>query len=234
MSSTFLRESARFNGGDRRFGRRRRPRCLGEDERETICAAAVRIAKHVCYEGAGTIEFLFDDETREFFFIEMNTRIQVEHPVSEMITGIDIVTEMIKIAGGSGLTIEQGDVIRRGHAIECRINAEDPSNGFRPAPGEIQKLAVPQGEHVRFDCGIYEGYIVPPFYDSLLGKLVVWGKTRNEALLRLQTALAQMHVEGIPTTIALHQALVADPEMRTGHVHTRWLEQWLDHYQRVA
>jgi acetyl-CoA carboxylase biotin carboxylase subunit len=208
--------------------------CLREEERESVCTAAVKIAKHVSYKGAGTIEFLFDDETREFFFIETNTRIQVEHPVSEMITGIDIVKEMIKVAGGSSLTIAQGDVTRRGHAIECRINAEDPTNNFRPAPGEIQKLVVPQGEHVRFDCGIYEGYTVPPFYDSLLGKLVVWGGTRDEALVRLEKALAQMSVEGIPTTIALHQALVGDPEVRMGRVHTRWLEQWLEHHQRVA
>jgi acetyl-CoA carboxylase biotin carboxylase subunit len=208
--------------------------CLREEERETVCSAAVKIAKHVGYKGAGTIEFLFDDETREFFFIEMNTRIQVEHPVSEMITGIDIVKEMIKVAGGSTLTIAQADVTRRGHAIECRINAEDPANNFRPAPGEIQKLSVPQGEHVRFDCGIYEGYTVPPFYDSLLGKLVVWGGTRDEALARLEKALAQMSVEGIPTTIALHRALVGDAEVRMGRVHTRWLEQWLERHQRVA
>ncbi|KMO26454.1 acetyl-CoA carboxylase, partial [Methylobacterium indicum] len=186
------------------------------------------LAKAVGYRGAGTLEYLYDAGTGEFFFIEMNTRIQVEHPVTEMITGIDLVREMIRIAGGEPLRFSQGDVRPRGHAIEVRINAEDPGQGFRPAPGTVTALSLPGGPGVRVDTMLYPGYAVPPFYDSLLAKLVVHDETREGALARLGRALGEMSVEGLPTTAGLHRALLADPAVRAGDVHTRWLEAWLD------
>ncbi|RYG41553.1 acetyl-CoA carboxylase biotin carboxylase subunit, partial [bacterium] len=164
----------------------------------------------------------------EFYFIEVNTRIQVEHPVTEMITGIDLVQEMIRIAGGAKLSIRQEDVKVRGHAIECRINAEDPAKGFLPGPGTVEALRVPEGEGVRFDNMLYEGYTVPPFYDSLLGKLIVWGETREACIARLAAALDQFEIRGLKTTIPLHQALAADPSVASGDVHTRFLEPWLE------
>ena len=196
--------------------------------REALCASAVRLAEACRYRGAGTLEYLYDDETEAFFFIEMNTRIQVEHPVTEMVTGIDLVEEMIRIAGGEPLRHRQADIAPRGHAIEVRINAEDPARGFLPCPGTVTSLAVPGGFGVRFDTMLYPGYAVPPFYDSLLGKLVVWDGTREGALARLGAALAELRVEGIPTTAALHAALVRDPDVAVGRVHTRWLETWLE------
>jgi acetyl-CoA carboxylase biotin carboxylase subunit len=202
--------------------------CLAPDVREALCASAVRLAQSVGYRGAGTLEYLYDATSGEFFFIEMNTRIQVEHPVSEMITGIDLVREMIKIAGGEKLSLTQDQVRLSGHAIEVRINAEDPTKGFLPAPGAISALTVPGGMGVRFDTMLYAGYAVPPFYDSLLGKLVVWDVTREAAIKRLIRALGELKVEGVPTTAALHLALAADPDVRAGDVHTRWLEGWLE------
>ncbi|MDQ0475196.1 acetyl-CoA carboxylase biotin carboxylase subunit [Labrys wisconsinensis] len=201
---------------------------LPADIREELCASAVRLAASVGYRGAGTLEYLYDDDSREVFFIEMNTRIQVEHPVTEMITGIDLVRAMIRIAGGEPLALAQGDIRATGHAIEVRINAEDPSRGFLPAPGTISTLTVPGGMGVRFDTMLTQGYAVPPFYDSLLGKLVVWDDTREAALARLTRALGELRVEGVPTTAPLHAALAADPAVRAGAVHTRWLEAWLD------
>ncbi|MDB5516663.1 MAG: accC 2, partial [Tardiphaga sp.] len=195
--------------------------------REKLCASAVRLAKSVGYRGAGTLEYLYDADRGDFFFIEMNTRIQVEHPVSEMITGIDLVREMIRVAGGEKLSLSQDQVGINGHAIEVRINAEDPAKDFMPAPGVITALAVPGGMGVRFDTMLYQGYSVPPFYDSLLGKLIVWDMTRNAAIRRLERALGELKVEGVPTTAALHLALAADPQVRAGEVHTRWLEDWL-------
>jgi acetyl-CoA carboxylase biotin carboxylase subunit len=202
--------------------------CLAPAVREELCASAVALAKSVGYRGAGTLEYLYDDETGEFFFIEMNTRIQVEHPVTEMVTGIDLVREMIRIAGGAPLGIRQEDVRLRGHAIEVRLNAEDPSRNFMPAPGTITAFSAPGGLGVRFDGMIYPGYAVPPFYDSLLAKLIVWDDTRAAALARLERALGETVIEGVPTTQALHRALVADPAVRAGDVHTRWLEAWLE------
>ncbi|CAN7697294.1 acetyl-CoA carboxylase biotin carboxylase subunit [Rhizobium sp. LjRoot254] len=201
---------------------------LPEKARQELCASAVRLAKGVNYRGAGTVEYLYDDESGEFYFIEVNTRIQVEHPVTEMITGIDLVQEMIRIAGGAKLSIRQEDVMVHGHAIECRINAEDPARGFLPGPGTIEKLDVPEGEGVRFDTMLYEGYTVPPFYDSLLGKLIVWGETREACIGRLADALDNFTIRGLPTTIPLHQALAADPSVASGDVHTRFLEPWLE------
>jgi acetyl-CoA carboxylase biotin carboxylase subunit len=202
--------------------------CLTPAMRAALCAAAVRLAQAIGYRGAGTVEFLLDEARGDFFFIEMNTRIQVEHPVTEMVTGIDIVREMIRIAGGEGLRFGQDAIRFSGHAIECRINAEDPSRDFQPAPGLVQQLRVPGGPGVRFDTMLYPGYTVPPFYDSLLGKLIVCNESREAALRRLARALAELEVAGIATTIKLHRKLAVHPDIAANAVHTRWLEAWLD------
>ncbi|HWL68917.1 MAG TPA: acetyl-CoA carboxylase biotin carboxylase subunit [Geminicoccus sp.] len=201
---------------------------LDEATREELCASAVRLARHVGYRGAGTLEYLYDENRRAFYFIEMNTRIQVEHPVSEMVTGLDLVAAMIEIARGKPLPVTQDQVRLSGHAIECRINAEDPARNFMPGPGTISGLRVPEGPGLRFDSHLFEGYLVPPFYDSLLGKLIVHGSDRTEALARLTGALDGLAVEGVPTTRALHQALAADPEVRAGRFDTNFLERWLE------
>ena len=201
---------------------------LPADVREKLCASAVALAREVKYRGAGTVEYLYDEDAQEFYFIEVNTRIQVEHPVTEMITGIDLVQEMIKVCGGASLSVKQEDIKVHGHAIECRINAEDPAKGFMPAPGLVTTLKVPEGEGIRFDTMLYEGYTVPPFYDSLLGKLIVWAETRDACLARLKTALEGLVVEGVPTTIPLHLALATDDHVRRGDFHTRFLEPWLE------
>ncbi|WP_275784511.1 acetyl-CoA carboxylase biotin carboxylase subunit [Pararhizobium gei] len=201
---------------------------LPADIREKLCASAVALARAVKYRGAGTVEYLYDEDAGAFYFIEVNTRIQVEHPVTEMITGIDLVQEMFRVAGGAALSIRQEDVRVSGHAIECRINAEDPARGFMPAPGRIGTLEIPEGEGVRFDTMLYEGYTVPPFYDSLLGKLIVHADTREACLDRLKTALEGLKVEGLATTIPLHLALVDDDNVRRGDYHTRFLETWLE------
>lgn len=201
---------------------------LPENLRQELCASAVALAREVNYRGAGTVEYLYDEVSGEFYFIEVNTRIQVEHPVTEMITGIDLVQEMIKVAGGAKLSVRQEDIRVTGHAIECRINAEDPARGFLPGPGTIETLGVPTGEGVRFDTMLYEGYTVPPFYDSLLGKLIVWGETRDACIARLADALDNLKIRGLATTIPLHQALAADPSVASGDVHTRFLEPWLE------
>jgi len=196
--------------------------------REKLCDSAVALAREVGYRGAGTVEYLYDEISQEFYFIEVNTRIQVEHPVTEMITGIDLVQEMIKVAGGAPLSIAQSEVTVRGHAMECRINAEDPLRNFMPAPGRIETLRVPQGEGIRFDTMLYEGYTIPPFYDSLVGKLIVWAETRDACLDRLKTALEGLTITGIATTVPLHLALANDPDVRRGAFHTRFLETWLE------
>ncbi len=195
--------------------------------RHALCTSAVRLAEACHYRGAGTLEYLYDDATGEFFFIEMNTRIQVEHPVTEMVTGFDLVRAMLRIAGGEKLGLNQADVPLRGHAIEVRINAEDPARDFAPAPGTVAGLMVPGGVGTRFDTLLYPGYTVPPFYDSLLGKLVVWDETREAALARLRRALSELRVDGLVTTASLHAALARDPAILAGDVHTRWLEDWL-------
>ena len=201
---------------------------LPEEIRQKLCASAVALAEAVHYRGAGTLEYLYDDETHEFYFIEMNTRIQVEHPVTEFVTGIDLVREMILVAGGEKLRMRQDDVHRAGHAIEVRINAEDPGRNFMPAPGTVSGLHIPGGNGVRFDSLLYAGYTIPPFYDSLLGKLIVWDETRPAALKRLKRALAELEIAGVRTTKVLHQALADDPEVMAGRFDTRWLERWLD------
>ena len=201
---------------------------LPQAVREKLCDSAVALAEAVNYRGAGTIEYLYDDQTHNFYFLEMNTRIQVEHPVTEMITGIDLVREMIRIAGGESLRYAQNDVRMGGHAIEVRINAEDPAKNFMPFPGAVDSLSVPGGPGTRFDTMLYAGYQVPPFYDSLLGKLIVWDETRDAAIGRMARALNELHVGGIKTTKPLHQLLAADPAVRQAQFHTRWLEPWLD------
>ncbi len=187
-----------------------------------VCANAMR---EMNYKSAGTIEFLYDDG--KFYFIEMNTRIQVEHPVTEMVTGLDLVNEQIKIAAGSPLTIAQSDVVLSGHAIECRINAEDPKT-FRPSPGKIAYYHPPGGLGVRVDSAAYAGYAIPPYYDSLIGKLIVHGRTRDEALLRLRRALDEFIVDGIETTIPLFRDLVRNPEIQNGIYDIHWLEHYLE------
>jgi acetyl-CoA carboxylase biotin carboxylase subunit len=173
------------------------------------------------------LEYLYDERSHEFYFLEMNTRIQVEHPVTEMITGIDLVREMIRIAGGERLRIRQDQVLMSGHSIEVRINAEDPAKGFMPSPGTVTALNVPGGKGVRFDSMLYPGYTVPPFYDSLLGKLIVHDEDRACAIRRLDCALGELNVEGLATTKPLHQALARDPDVQAGRFHTAWLEPWL-------
>jgi acetyl-CoA carboxylase biotin carboxylase subunit len=195
--------------------------------RGLLCASAVALAKAVNYRGAGTLEYLYDDRSHEFYFLEMNTRIQVEHPVTEMVTGIDLMVEMIRIAGGEPLRIRQDEVRVKGHAIEVRINAEDPAKGFLPNPGTVSALSIPGGEGVRFDSMLYAGYTVPPFYDSLLGKLIVHDQDRPNAIARLDRALAELEVDGLATTKSLHQALARDPDVQAGRFHTAWLEPWL-------
>jgi acetyl-CoA carboxylase, biotin carboxylase subunit len=200
---------------------------IDAEVRQRLCAAAVALATAVNYRGAGTLEFLYDHRARAFYFLEMNTRIQVEHPVTEFITGIDLVREMIRIAGGEPLRFQQNDVRMSGHAIEVRINAEDPAANFAPFPGTVSDLRVPGGHGVRFDSMLYTGYSVPPFYDSLLGKLIVWDEDRKSALERLKGALGELVVEGVKTTKPLHQALVRDADVREGEFDTGWLERWL-------
>ncbi len=201
---------------------------LSDRVREELCASAVRLAREVGYSGAGTVEYLYDDEADRFYFIEMNTRIQVEHPVTEMITGVDLVAEMLRIAGGEKLRLKQSDIAVRGHAIEVRLNAEDPVNNFAPFPGTVTGLRLPGGPGVRFDSMLYAGYQVPPFYDSLLAKLIVHAEDRDGAITRLTRALGELHIDGMKTTKPLFLALADDPGVRVGAVHTRWLEGWLD------
>jgi acetyl-CoA carboxylase, biotin carboxylase subunit len=196
--------------------------------RAKLCASAVALAQSVQYSGAGTLEYLYDDASGDFYFIEMNTRIQVEHPVTEFITGIDLVREMLRIAGGEKLRLKQGDIMPRGHAIEVRINAEDPAQNFMPSPGTVTTLGIPGGNGVRFDTLLYQGYAIPPFYDSLLGKLIVWDEDRQGAIARLVRALHELEIAGVKTTRSLHLALAADPAVGAAQFHTRWLEGWLE------
>jgi acetyl-CoA carboxylase, biotin carboxylase subunit len=201
---------------------------LPQEVREKLCVSAVALAKAAGYRGAGTIEYLYDGTTHDYYFLEMNTRIQVEHPVTEMITGLDLVREMIRIAGGEPLRYTQNDVRMKGHAIEVRINAEDPVRNFMPFPGTVTSLRLPGGPGTRFDTMLYQGYQVPPFYDSLLGKLIVWDETRAAAIGRMKRALDELDVGGLKTTKPLHQLLADDASVRGGDFHTRWLESWLE------
>jgi acetyl-CoA carboxylase biotin carboxylase subunit len=188
--------------------------------------AAVRLARTVGYVNAGTCEFLVDTDDR-FYFIEVNARIQVEHPVTEMVTGIDLVQQQIRIAAGEPLPFQQEDIVHQGHAIECRINSEDPDNDFRPSPGRITEIRVPGGPGVRWDSHVQAGYSVPPNYDSLLGKLIVHAPSRPEALARMRRALDELMIEGVMTTIPLHRKILRERDFIEGKVDTTWVERML-------
>ena len=193
-------------------------------ERDRMGGIVAKAMADMGYRGAGTIEFLW--ENGEFYFIEMNTRLQVEHPVTEAITGLDLVREQIRVAEGHPLSVAQEDLRFTGHAIECRINAEDPMT-FAPSPGTVTHYHPPGGMHVRVDSGLYAGYRVPPYYDSMIAKLIVYGRTRQGCLMRLRRALEEFVVEGVMTTIPLHRALLDDPEFQQGDYTIKWLEEWL-------
>jgi acetyl-CoA carboxylase biotin carboxylase subunit len=190
------------------------------------CAAA---CKRIGYRGAGTFEFLYQDG--EFYFIEMNTRVQLEHPVTEFTTGIDIVRTQIEVAAGMKLPFTQRQIEMKGHAIECRINAEDPFN-FVPSPGKITGWHAPGGPGVRVDSHVYHNYTVPPHYDSMVGKVIVYGDTREQALARMRTALSEMVVEGIKTNIPLHREIMNDASFIAGGTNIHYLEHWLKHHER--
>jgi acetyl-CoA carboxylase biotin carboxylase subunit len=197
---------------------------LNSSSRDVIGETVAKAMREIGYLGVGTVEFLHEDG--KFYFIEMNTRIQVEHPVTEMITDIDLIFEQIRVAAGSSLAIKQSDVKFHGHAIECRINAENPIS-FRPSPGKILHYHPPGGLGVRIDSAVYQGYTIPPYYDSLVGKLIVHGKTRTECLMRLKRALDEVVVDGIETTLPLFRALVRETDIIDGNYHIHWLEQFL-------
>ncbi|MBJ6121917.1 acetyl-CoA carboxylase biotin carboxylase subunit [Sphingomonas mollis] len=194
------------------------------EERSRMGGIVAKAMADMGYRGAGTIEFLW--EAGEFYFIEMNTRLQVEHPVTEMITGIDLVREQIRVAEGHPLSVTQDEVRFSGHAIECRINAEDPRT-FMPSPGKVTQFHAPGGMHVRVDSGLYAGYKVPPYYDSMIAKLIVYGTTRERCIARLRRALEEFVIEGMKTTIPLHRDLIEDPEFQAGSYTIKWLEEWL-------
>jgi acetyl-CoA carboxylase, biotin carboxylase subunit len=197
---------------------------LSTEERNRMGEICAKAMADMGYRGAGTIEFLW--ENGEFYFIEMNTRLQVEHPVTEMITGIDLVREQIRVAEGKPLSVTQDEVTFTGHAVECRINAEDPKT-FMPSPGTVSWYHPPGGLYVRVDSGLYHGYKVPPYYDSMIAKLIVYGNTREGCLMRLRRALGEFVIEGMKTTIPLHQKLLEDPEFQNGDYTIKWLEEWL-------
>lgn len=199
---------------------------LQDSTREAITSAAVRLARHVDYCNAGTVEFLVDSD-ENFYFIEMNTRVQVEHPITEMITGIDIVAEQLRIAGGRPLSITQDEVRLNGTSVELRVNAEDPDRDFTPTPGDIAEFELPGGPGVRIDTGMAQGDKISPFYDSLIAKLVCWGADRQQAYARARQALEEFHISGVASTLDLHKRLVLAEELREGPVHVNWLEQWL-------
>jgi len=198
---------------------------ISSDQRERMGGIVAKAMADMGYRGAGTIEFLY--ENGEFYFIEMNTRLQVEHPVTEMISGIDLVREQIRVAQRQGLSVTQDQVHLHGHAIECRINAEDPRT-FTPSPGLVKNFVAPGGMHVRVDSGLYAGYKVPPYYDSMIAKLIVYGTTRERCIMRLKRALDEFVVEGMKTTVPLHQRIVRDPEFLAGDYTIKWLEAWLE------
>ena len=199
---------------------------LDEDLRQQMGSAAVRAAQSINYVGAGTVEFLVD-RNGAFYFMEMNTRIQVEHPVTEMVTGIDLIAEQIRVAQGDRLSFAQEDIQLRGHSIECRINAEDPDHNFRPNPGKISGYLAPGGLGVRMDSHVYTDYEIPPYYDSLIGKLIVWGPDRATAIRRMQRALRECAITGLPTTIGFHQRVMEHPQFIKGEVYTDFVPSML-------
>ena len=193
---------------------------------QDLRGAGVRFAEHLDYRGAGTVEFLVDVERGEFYFLEMNARIQVEHPVTEAVSGIDLVEQQIRIAEGSGLSLTQADVRLDGAAIECRLNAEDPARDFAPSPGTVRQAVWPGGEGVRVDTHIGSGSAVPPFYDSLMAKIIAHGATRAEALARLRQALDETRVVGVATNLDFHRRVLADPEFQAGGVDTAYFARF--------
>ncbi|OCC24944.1 acetyl-CoA carboxylase biotin carboxylase subunit [Croceicoccus estronivorus] len=197
---------------------------ISSEERERMGGIVAKAMADMSYRGAGTIEFLWEDG--EFYFIEMNTRLQVEHPVTEAITGMDLVREQIRIADGKPLSVTQDELRFSGHSIECRINAEDPFT-FAPSPGEVTSYHAAGGMHVRVDSGLYAGYRIPPYYDSMIAKLIVYGRTREGCIMRLRRALEEMVIGGVKTSIPLHEALIQEPDFLNGDYSIKWLEQWL-------
>ncbi|GER23527.1 acetyl-CoA carboxylase biotin carboxylase subunit [Zafaria cholistanensis] len=197
---------------------------LPEAVRERIRSSSVELARRCGYRGAGTVEFLYDPVAQEAAFIEMNTRLQVEHPITEAITGVDLVREQLRVASGQGLSVAQEDITFTGHAIEVRLNAEDPSNNFFPSPGTISELHWPEGEGIRVDTGVDAGSTVAPFYDSMLAKLVVSAATRDQAIAAMLTALKEVRIEGVKTTLPLHRALLARPEFAAVEHHSKFIE----------
>ena len=200
---------------------------LSAELRQRLADAAVALGRELDYQGAGTVEFLVDLDRDEFSFLEINTRVQVEHPVTEMVTGVDIVREQLRIAAGEQLRFGQDDVTIAGHAIECRINAESVPDGFLPSPGTITRWVAPVGAHVRVDSHVFAGYEIPPFYDSLIAKLIVTGSDRDDAIRRLLDALDRFEIEGIDTTRDLQRAVLSHADFRNDTINTRWLETTL-------
>ncbi len=203
---------------------------VAPEVRGKICHAAATLARSIGYQSAGTIEFIYDNDTEDYYFLEMNTRIQVEHPVTEMITGVDLVAQQLRIARGEPLPFKQADITFTGHAIECRITAESPQHGFRPCPGLISEWRGPTGPGIRLDTHCYSGYLVPPYYDSLLAKLIVHANSRSESADLTNRALENFHVNGIDTLIPFLKVVIADDDYRAGKVNTRWLEKKLEEY----
>jgi acetyl-CoA carboxylase biotin carboxylase subunit len=203
---------------------------LNPEQRDRLGAIAVQAAKAAGYTGAGTVEFICESPERAFF-MEMNTRIQVEHPVTEMITGIDLIAMQIRIAMGEPLSLQQQDIVLRGWSLEARINAEDPTKDFLPSPGQVHHLVLPQGPFVRVDTHLFQGYKIPPYYDSMIAKLIVWGSDREQAIKRLERALAEWEIFGVPTTIKFHEALLKQKRFLEGNFTTRFLE---DHSHEFA
>jgi acetyl-CoA carboxylase, biotin carboxylase subunit len=206
---------------------------LDETVRQELYDSAVSFAKLLGYRGAGTLEFLYSEETGQFYFIEMNTRIQVEHSITEQATGVDIVQGMIRVAAGEALPYRQSEIQMRGVAIECRINAEDPFKGFFPNPGRVTDLCLPTDEDVRIDTALFENCMVSPYYDSLIAKVIVWGANRETALLKMEAALKSIRIGGIQTTIPLHLALLRDSAIRNGTYNIHFLESWIANHLKV-
>ena len=197
---------------------------MTDELRAKMGETAIKAAEYIGYTNAGTVEFIYSDG--EYYFLEMNTRIQVEHPITEAVTGIDLVKEQIKIAAGREVCCSQNDISVRGHAIECRINAEDPLNDFAPNPGKITGYRSPGGNGVRVDSGVYNNYTIPPYYDSMISKLIVWGRTRNEAIARMQRALSEYIILGVKTTIPFHKSMMANQQFRAANLHTHFVDQY--------
>lgn len=201
---------------------------LDDEVRRRMCSSAVDLAEAVNYRGAGTVEYLYDPDTKDYFFIEMNTRIQVEHPITEEICRVDLVRAMIEVCQGAPLPYRQEDIAIRGHSIEVRVNAEDPEQDFRPAPGRIERLTWPLGPGVRVDSMAYVDYVIPPFYDSLIGKLIVWAEDRETALARLRRALDEIEVGGLTTTLPFFGQLLEQDEVVNNEIDTTWVERWME------